>query len=163
MICIFTDGAYSSKTLNGGWGYQAVNSKKVEENLTVRSGAKESTTNNEMELTAFYEALKWIGNIEIKEPVTIYSDSAYIVNCFQDKWYEKWRTNDWKTANHTPVKHKELWIKILDIIDKLRNDKTGNGLELYIMKVDAHTGDDGNEAADQLAVKAREELANKKG
>lgn len=108
MICIFTDGACSSKSKIGGWGFQVIECNGTEKPLIAFSGARADTTNNEMELTAFSEALNWVAISLLDEPITIYSDSAYIVNCFQDKWYEKWQKNGWKTANKTPVKHRKI-------------------------------------------------------
>ena len=52
-----------------------------------------NTTNNRMELFA---VISGIG--ALKEPcgVDIYSDSAYVVNAFNQNWIENWQTNGWK-------------------------------------------------------------------
>jgi ribonuclease HI len=42
-----------------------------------------------MEITAVLEALTTLG--ESAEPIEVVSDSTYVVNCFRDKWYVKWR------------------------------------------------------------------------
>ena len=69
-------------------------------------GASKDTTNNIMEITAVLEALK-----ALKFPceVDLYSDSAYVVNCFNQGWIYNWLKKGWKTAGGEPVKNKELW------------------------------------------------------
>ncbi|MBQ3494201.1 MAG: ribonuclease HI, partial [Clostridia bacterium] len=77
------------------------------------SGVEESTTNNRMELMAVIEGLS-----ALKEPceVDVYSDSAYVINAFQEKWLESWQLNNWKTAGKKPVKNVDLWQKLLDFL-----------------------------------------------
>lgn len=59
-------------------------------------GGETNTTNNRMELTAVIEAFKALK----KDGLTIhvFSDSAYVANCFREKWYESWEKNKWKNA-----------------------------------------------------------------
>lgn len=56
-----------------------------------------------MELTAVIEALKLL-----KYPckVNLYSDSAYVVNAFLQKWIINWQKNNWKTADKKMLKIK---------------------------------------------------------
>ena len=49
-------------------------------------------TNQMMELIAALEACKWATN-QYHDDITIYSDSAYLVNCYNDKWFIKWENN----------------------------------------------------------------------
>ena len=165
MICIFTDGACSTNTRIGGWGFQVVecDTKKDEENvLYVSSGSATNTTNNEMELTALSNALNWVTNNAVNEAVQIFCDSAYIVNCFKEQWYKRWQSNGWLTADRQPVKHRELWEMILDKLGILHLDGPFYKLDVKINKVLAHNGIAGNEAADKLAVEAKERLATDK-
>ena len=78
-ITIYTDGACSGNPGPGGWAAILMfgNIKKE------ISGGLPNTTNNIMELTAVIEALKLL-----KRPckVNLYSDSAYVVNAFEQKW-----------------------------------------------------------------------------
>jgi ribonuclease HI len=101
-----------------------------------------------MELTAMIEALKLVKNKKIETEV--YSDSAYIVNCINLKWYEKWKTNNWKNSKKDPVKNKELWIELIDLIESF--DK------IKIIKVKGHSGIELNEKADELANKGIESI-----
>ena len=76
----------------GGWGAILMfNDVKKE-----ISGGNPNTTNNIMEITAVLEALKLL-----KKPceVELYSDSAYVVNCFNNGWIYNWMKNNWRTAN----------------------------------------------------------------
>ena len=106
-ITIYTDGACSGNPGPGGWGailmYKG-NKKEI-------SGAKNDTTNNVMELTAVIEALKLLKH---KCNVKIYSDSAYVVNAFNNGWIHNWIKNGWKTSGKEPVKNKELWITLYE-------------------------------------------------
>lgn len=63
-------------------------------------------TNNYMELTAVIQGLTAIKKPEV--PVQVYSDSAYVINGLQQKWYLKWQKNNWRTQGK-PVKNAELW------------------------------------------------------
>ncbi|EKC50510.1 Ribonuclease H, partial [human gut metagenome] len=96
-VTIYTDGACSGNPGPGGWGAILM----LGENRKEISGGSENTTNNIMELTAVIEALKIL-----KRPckVNIYSDSAYVVNAFLQKWIYGWMKKGWKTAGGDPVK-----------------------------------------------------------
>ena len=101
-VTIYTDGACSGNPGPGGWGAILM----LGENRKEISGGSADTTNNIMELTAVIEALKIL-----KRPckVKVYSDSAYVVNAFLQKWIYGWMKKGWKTAGGDPVKNKELW------------------------------------------------------
>ena len=103
------------------------------------------TTNNIMELTAAVEGLKLL-----REPceVTLYSDSAYLVNAFNQRWVEKWQRNGWRTANKEPVKNKEIWKELIDLM-KIH--------EVMFVKVKGHSDDENNEACDRLVNEAMDE------
>lgn len=146
-IIIYTDGACSNNQSSDNiGGYGAI--------LTYKNHKKEifggsiNTTNNIMELKAMIEALKLVKNKKIETEV--YSDSAYIVNCINQKWYENWRRNNWKNSKKDPVKNKELWMELIDLIESFDNIK--------IIKVKGHSGIDLNEKADELANKGIESI-----
>ena len=101
-VIIYTDGACSGNPGPGGWGSILM----YKENVKEISGALNNTTNNVMELTAVIEALKLL---KYKCNVKLYSDSAYVVNAFNQKWIYGWIKNGWKNASKEPVKNKELW------------------------------------------------------
>ena len=81
------------------------------------SGGEKNTTNNIMEITAVIEGLR-----SLKYPcdVEIYSDSAYVVNAFNQKWIDSWKKNGWKNSNKEEVKNRELWQE-LDELCNMQN------------------------------------------
>ena len=101
-----------------------------------------------MEMTAFINALKHVSQYSGWN-IKVYSDSAYILNCFSQKWYVKWKQNGWMNAKKEPVANKELWIDLFFYYDFVSKK---NKIEL--IKVKGHSGNQFNERADQLAVAA---------
>jgi ribonuclease HI len=133
-IIIYTDGACSMPSMNGGWGAVL----KFEENIKEISGFLQNTTNNQMELTACIEALACVKRmIEIE----IHTDSQYVKNGITE-WIFNWKKNGWKTANKKPIKNKELWLKL---------DELNTKLKPCWHWVKAHNGNVLNERADFLA------------
>lgn len=134
-VTIYTDGACSGNPGKGGWGSILIYGDVVKE----LSGGEDNTTNNRMELKAVIEALK-----ALKSPcdVEIYSDSAYVVNAFTQKWIDNWIKNNWKTADKKSVKNVDLWQELLVLI------KTHN---VTFKKVKGHSDNELNERCDKLA------------
>ncbi|MCG9702996.1 reverse transcriptase-like protein [Vibrio natriegens] len=97
------------------------------------------TDNAELELMALVEGLELANNGD-----TIYSDSAFCVKGYNE-WLDGWKAKGWRKANNKPVAFLELWLQV----DRLRAQKY-----VHIAKVKAHAGIEGNEKADELAVKA---------
>ena len=79
------------------------------------SGFVDNTTNNRMEITAVIEGLK-----KLKEPceVTVYTDSAYTMNAFDQGWLDSWIANNWRTSNRKPVLNQELWQELLKLMEQ---------------------------------------------
>ena len=77
--------------------------------------------------------------------VDLHSDSAYLVNCFRDRWYVRWRQNGWRNAQKKPVENRDLWEALL--LENERHDVAWH-------KVAGHSGVPLNERADRLAVAA---------
>lgn len=147
----YTDGAYSSKTEMGGWACVCIEEDSI---IDSQSGYEPYTTNNRMELTGFLYALETANSIESKNvTVNIYVDSAYIANCFKDKWYLRWMQNGWRTADRQEVKNQDLWRRIVSLYIKLSSN-----ISLNIIKIKGHHTNQWNSYADLLAVKARKEL-----
>ena len=137
MITIYTDGACSGNPGIGGWGIVILELKKEPIFL---NGGDNNTTNNQMELTAAIQALKYF---EDREKITLFTDSQYVKNGIES-WINNWKKNGWKTASKKPVKNKELWVK-LDLLIAKHN---------VIWKwVKGHAGNLYNEKADLLARK----------
>ena len=110
---VYTDGACKNNPGVGGYAYTVYDD--LGEIWIKGSGVEKETTNNRMELTAVIQVLKKIISDYNDYKITIYSDSAYVVNCFKDNWIGKWKQNNWKTYNKKDVLNKELW----EILDEL--------------------------------------------
>lgn len=119
----------------GGWGAVLIYNN-IEKEI---SGGLKETTNNIMEITAVIEALKIL-----KHPceVDLYSDSAYVVNCFLDGWIENWIKNNWRTTSKEPVKNKELWQELYNLTQIHK---------VNFNKVKGHADNKYNNRCDELA------------
>ena len=108
QVIIYTDGACSGNPGPGGWGAILIYKEKKLE----LSGYEAHTTNNRMELLAPIEALS-----RLKEPcaVDVYSDSAYLVNAFRQRWLENWQRNGWRKSDKKPVENQDLWQELLTL------------------------------------------------
>lgn len=137
-VIIYTDGACSGNPGPGGWG-TILMYKDTKKEI---SGYKEDTTNNVMEITAVIEGLKLL-----KEPcnVQIYSDSAYVVNAFNQHWIENWIKKDWQNSKKEPVKNKELWLELYALVKQHK---------VQFIKVKGHSDNEFNNRCDELARKA---------
>ena len=145
MIKIYTDGANSGNgkaDAIGGWAYIVLNNdnKIIDKN----SGHITKATNNICELTAILMGCKAVKNTT--DFVTVYSDSAYCINCYQDCWYLKWRMNGWQTSQHKPVANKELWQHLIHYFDDER---------FTFKKVHGHSNNNYNNMVDRMAVEAK--------
>ena len=83
-IKIYTDGAARGNPGPGGFGVVLLSGQHKKE----LSGGFRFTTNNRMELLAVIEGLRAIKKNEW--PVTIYSDSQYVVNAISKGWLNTW-------------------------------------------------------------------------
>ena len=134
-VIIYTDGACSGNPGPGGWGailmYQDVK-KEI-------SGGEKNTTNNKMELMAAIEALNLL-----KEPceVELYSDSAYLINCFQNGWLESWKKKNWMNSKREKVKNIDLWMQL---------DELSKTHKITWIKVKGHADNEYNNRCDELA------------
>ena len=142
MITIYTDGACSGNPGVGGWGVVIIEDNKNEFFLNCGDN---NTTNNKMELTAAIKALK---TFEKKSTITLITDSKYVKDGIQS-WIENWKKNGWKTAAKKPVKNKELWIELDELI--ARHNITWEWVK-------GHAGNIHNEKADYLARRYIEEI-----
>ena len=135
-VTIYTDGACSGNPGPGGYGAILMYNGTEKE----MSGGEKNTTNNKMELMAAIVSLECL-----KEPcdVTLYSDSAYLVNAYNQKWIENWKKNGWKNSNREDVKNRELWEK-LEKLTSIHN--------VTFIKVKGHSDNEYNNRCDKLAV-----------
>ncbi len=135
LVVMYTDGACSGNPGPGGWGAILIEDGRELE----LSGGENPTTNQRMELTAPLEGLRSLAG---RRRVAIYSDSAYVINCFRDKWYVRWRKNGWVNSQKKRVENRDLWEPLIAEVE--RHDVTWH-------KVAGHSGDPLNDRADALA------------
>lgn len=139
---IYTDGACKGNPGIGGWGV-LLKFRNVEKEIY---GGENLTTNNRMELTAVIRALE-----ALKRPglqVHVYSDSRYVLNGIE-QWLPVWKAKAWKTASKKPVLNQDLWQQL---------DHLNQQHHVVWHWVKGHSGDAGNERADELANRGIAEL-----
>ena len=135
-VTIYTDGACSGNPGPGGWAAILMAGGHTKE----LSGGDKDTTNNRMELLGVISGLK-----ALKYPckVTVYSDSAYIVNAFNQGWIDKWIQNGWKNSAKAQVANIDLWKELVELTSRH---------EVTFMKVKGHADNEYNNRCDELAV-----------
>jgi ribonuclease HI len=98
-ITIYTDGSSRGNPGPGGYGVVLMSGQHKKE----LSKGFRLTTNNRMELMAVIEGLKAIKKNEL--PVTIYSDSKYVVDSISKGWLNTWIKTNFKGDKKNP----DLW------------------------------------------------------
>ncbi len=141
-IKVYTDGACKGNPGPGGWGVY-IQSNDEEKDLF---GGNPETTNNQMEMQAALEALKYLK--DKNEVIELYTDSNYLRQGITE-WIHKWKLNNWRTAAKKPVANRDLWIEISDLNENMNVEWNW---------VKGHAGDPGNERADELANKGAESV-----
>lgn len=145
IVQIWTDGACKGNPGPGGWGvymkYKDINHAGREMELF---GGELETTNNRMEMMAVIKALEFF-----KKPwnIELYVDSQYVKKGLTE-WIPGWIKRDWKNSANKPVKNKDLWLELLEQCKR-------HQIEWHWVK--GHSGDAGNERADELANKGVEQ------
>lgn len=146
---IYTDGACSGngkENAIGGFAFIIIDDSgalKYEYAMRV-----ENATNNICELSAVFGACAFLEAYSPQSTATIYSDSAYIINCITQKWYKKWQENGWLNSKKEPVANRELWECLIPYFENPR---------FSFEKVKGHSNNDWNNYVDKLAVRAKEE------
>ena len=142
-VSIYTDGACSGNPGPGGWGAVLLHGDLVKEIY----GGEADTTNQRMEIKAVIEALR---TLKVSDwEVAVYSDSAYVVNAFNQKWIENWQKNGWRNSKKEAVANQDLWRELIRLTAKNR---------VRMEKVKGHAGNKWNERCDQLARQGIREL-----
>jgi len=135
---IYTDGACAGNPGPGGWAAVIMEGGRARE----ISSHEERTTNQRMELKAAVEALRMVPP---GSRVRLFSDSAYLVNCFNQSWIDRWQKNGWLTGKGQPVENRDLWSELLEL-------SMANTVEW--IKVKGHSTDRLNQRCDHLAREA---------
>ena len=134
MIRIYTDGAAQGNPGPGGYGVILKYGEHVKE---ISQGFR-LTTNNRMELLAVITGLEAIKREGI--PVSIYSDSEYVIKAVEQGWLWNWEKKDFAKK-----KNADLWRRYIPLHKKYKP-------KFYWVR--GHAGHVENERCDCLAVKA---------
>ncbi|HAE62727.1 MAG TPA: ribonuclease HI [Eubacteriaceae bacterium] len=112
----------------------------------IKKGYK-NTTNNQMELLAVITGLKMLKE---KCKIKVFSDSAYVVNAFNQNWVDSWKKKNWTRGKSGELKNRELWIELYDLVSKHDVD---------FIKVKGHGDNPYNNRADELVNEAMDEIS----
>ncbi|MEO6556999.1 MAG: ribonuclease HI [Ferruginibacter sp.] len=134
-IKIYTDGAARGNPGAGGYGVLLLSGNHRKE----LSKGYRLTTNNRMELMAVIAGLLAIKKKAL--PVTIYSDSQYVVNATNKGWLNNWIRTDFKGGK----KNKDLWLLYYDL---------SKSFKITFVWVKGHADNVLNNRCDELATMA---------
>ena len=141
---IYTDGAARGNP-DGPGGYGTIiefTDKQGNLHTKEFSCGYVKTTNNRMELMAAIVGLE-----ALTKPcaVTLYSDSKYLTDAFNQNWVAGWLSKNWKNSKNEPVKNIDLWKRLL---------KAKEQHQVEFVWVKGHDGHTQNERCDVLATTA---------
>ena len=147
-IEVYTDGSCKKLGLKtfGAWAFVIVKDNKV---IAYNSGSVNDSTNQQMELLAAIEALKVVETFREKdENVILYSDSAYLINCYSQRWFDTWKSNGWRNAKNQAVANQELWVQLVPYFERFG---------FAFKKVKGHADNIFNNRCDEMAQRAADE------
>lgn len=134
-IQLYTDGASRGNPGPGGYGALLMFGGHKKE----LSQGYRLTTNNRMELLAVIAGLEAIKKNEL--PVTVYSDSQYVVNSVEKGWLNTWIKTGFKGGK----KNKDLWTKYYVL---------SRNFKVRFVWVKGHANNPFNNRCDELATAA---------
>ena len=134
-VVLYTDGACSGNPGKGG--YCAILNFAGKEKIV--SGGEENTTNNRMELMA---VIKGLEALKGSQDVEVFSDSAYVINAFEQGWVDSWIKNNWRNSQGKEVLNEDLWRRLLTLTHKHK---------ISWNKVKGHSDNEMNNRCDEIA------------
>ena len=134
-ITIYTDGSSKGNPGPGGFGAILMFGKHSKE---ISMGYR-FTTNNRMELIAVLASLEALKKNDL--PLTIHSDSQYVVKAINEGWLNNWIKTGFKGGK----KNKDLWVKYFQLSKKFK---------IKIQWVKGHADNPYNNRCDELATTA---------
>jgi len=152
LIKIYTDGACKENPGQGG----AAAIIHIDNNKIGITSREEKSTNQRMEIKAIIIAIEKILEthsysnemlFDIDKEIEFYTDSAYVYNCINQKWYKRWIENGWINSKKEPVANRDLWEILLKGLSLLKE----KGYYYTFYKVKGHSDDKLNEEVDKLA------------
>lgn len=139
-IKIYTDGACIGNPGPGGFAGVII----VGESVHKVRGREKRTTNSRMEIRAVTESLSYLDSIPEADgaEITVYSDSRYVVDAFNQDWLSKWRRNGWRTSKKQRVKNQDLWRELHGMV---------HNKDISFRWVAGHDHDQTNDLCDRIA------------
>ncbi|MBL0057178.1 MAG: ribonuclease HI [Chitinophagaceae bacterium] len=134
-IKIYTDGSSRGNPGPGGYGVILLWGGHRKE----LSAGFRRTTNNRMELMAVIAGLKQLKKDHL--PVTIFSDSQYVVKAIEEGWLKNWIKTNFKGGK----KNRDLWMEYHEISKPFR---------ITMKWVKGHADNPLNNRCDELATQA---------
>lgn len=140
MVDIYTDGSCLGNPGPGGYGVVILYAGQEFE----FSDGEAHTTNNRMELKGVIHALEIMDQVDPNRLLDcrITTDSAYVVNAFNQRWIPGWIKRNWRNSKGEPVANKELWLKLIQLTSKRK---------VEFVHIKGHAGHKYNERCDALA------------
>jgi len=140
-VIVYTDGACRGNPGPGGWAWAVPGGPFA-------SGADPATTNQRMEIMAVLDALRFQNALaDPPQRVEVFSDSTYVVKCFNDRWWQNWQRRNWRNSQNKPVANRDLWEPLIEEV-------VGSAVDVAFRWVKGHSGDRWNDRVDELATQA---------
>lgn len=135
MLTIAIDGACRRNgkpdcTASGGVFY-CYNYGASDMHCGVLSAYEYNSTNQRGELLALLKALDFAMQSN-EEDVLVVTDSEYIFNAMNKRWFANWHAKGWRTASDEPVKNKDIWLEVKMLVD--RCEESGPDIHFYHIK-----------------------------
>ena len=136
---VFTDGGAIGNPGPGGFGVVILEPGRPPREI---NGGYARTTNNRMEMLGCITALEALAPAA---PITLHSDSRYLVDAVNKGWARGWRRRGWRKADNTPAANIDLWQRLLPLLE---------ARDVILKWVKGHAGHVWNERCDQLVHEA---------
>jgi ribonuclease HI len=141
-VVVYTDGASSNNgQSHARAGYGVYWGDNDPRNVSARLKG-ERQTNQRAEAMAVLHVLE--KTKDSRQPLEIRTDSQYVINA-STVWYKNWIKKKWIASNGKEVQNRDLFEPIVNLIKHRQ-------AEVKFTYVPGHSGVEGNEKADQLAV-----------
>mgnify|MGYP001578929589 CR=1 FL=1 len=153
-IQIYTDGAAKGNPGPAGWGAVFLFGKEPSSpagRIFEIGNSNDYATNNQMELTAPIEALKYIKKISTRKDlaeIKVISDSKYVILGITE-WIFNWQKNNWHNASKKPVLNRGLWEELFALTEELTCPPEKRKLKWVYVK--GHNENKYNDRADEIA------------
>lgn len=139
---VYTDGSSRGNPGAAGWASIIMSEEKVKE----YADHVEKATNNQMEIYAVLYSMQVLYKVlKTSDKVDIHSDSEYVVKSI-NSWMSGWVKNNWKNSQKKEVLNKDLWLKVLEIKNKILE----SGCEINFIHVRGHADNIYNNRADKI-------------